>query len=327
MKMKSTSQIAGELTKKSPISLTLAVLVLCASPAIALADSSCAPQTNWSMASGDWFVGTNWSNGVPTSAKSAQINNRGTATIGSTGGTAQSCDLTLGGAATDSGTLVVDNGVLNTAFDDAVGGYGRGVLTITNGGTVTAALAAIAAVAGSKGAVTVAGTTSQWTLSGGLDVGAGGTGLLTITDGGKVTAASVHIYPSGTLTGNGTVTTTNGTTTMEGTLEPSSGRLTISGGDLTFNGTAALMLCDVVPASADNVYVSGGRALLTGKLKVKMTGTFTPGTIYTLLHADSGLNNTEFLFFSITYPTGQCFTPDVTYDANNVYLNLEDTCH
>ena len=232
-----------------------------------------------------------------------------------------SCDLTLGGAATDSGTLVVDHGGYTIGLDAAVGGYGKGVLNITNGGTVTAALAGIAAVAGSKGAVNVTGTSSQCTLSGGLDVGAGGTGLLTVTNGGTLTAASVHVYASGT--GNSTVTTTGGTT-IEGTLEPSNGRLTI-GGDLSFASTAPLMQCNVVPASADNVYVSAGAASLTGRLKFKMTGTFTPGTTYTLLHADNGRFNT-FASVSITYPTDQCFTPVVTYDGNNVYLYLQANC-
>jgi len=124
------------------------------------------------------------------------------------------------------------------------------------------------------------------------------------------------------VTGNGTVSTTSGPTTIEGTLEPSSGTLTIDG-NLTFltsGSITPLMLSNVVPASADNVDVSGA-ATLTGKLKVRMTGTFTPGTTYTLLHADTVLNGT-FSSVSITYPTNQCFTPMITYDANNVILNL-----
>jgi T5SS/PEP-CTERM-associated repeat protein len=78
-----------------------------------------------------------------------------------------------------SETVIVNDGSLS----DAVGGYGKGTLTITNGGTVTAAFAGIAESAGSNGAITVDGTNSQWTLSGELDVGggsnaSGGTGRL-----------------------------------------------------------------------------------------------------------------------------------------------------
>jgi hypothetical protein len=53
-----------------------------------------------------------------------------------------------------------------------------------------------------------------------------------------------------------------------------------------------------------------------------MTGTFTPGTRFTLLHAAGGLGTTQFSSQSIQYPTGQGFTPKITYDANDVYLCL-----
>ena len=158
VKAKSTSHTAEQFSR-NVILLIVSVVALCLALDIALADS-CIQQTSWTATSGDWFNGTNWSAGVRNSSKSAQINNGGTATIGSTG--AVSCDLTLGGgSATQSGTLVVNHGSLNSTFDDAVGGYGKGTLTITNGGTVTAALAAVAAAAGSNGAVTVDGTNSH----------------------------------------------------------------------------------------------------------------------------------------------------------------------
>lgn len=150
---------------------------------------------------------------------------------------------------------------------------------------------------------------------------AGGTGLLSVTNSATVTAASVHVWPSGTLTGNSTVSisTTGGGVTIDGTLEPR-GQLTI-GGNLTFNGSAASMQSNDVRSSADNVVVSG-TASLSGKLSVTMTGTFTPGTTYTLLHAPGGRNG-MFGSQSINYPTGQGFTAIIRYDANNVYLYLE----
>ena len=327
MKKKSGSQTTQRFSK-NVILLIPSAVAFCASPAIALADS-CIGQTNWNVASGSWFTANNWTNGVPNSATSAQINNGGTATIGTTG--AVSCDLTLGALGTDSGRVVVDHGSYAIQFDAAVGESGTGVLNIKNGGTVSAASAAIATVQtnpSSNGTVSVDG--GSFTVAAAISVGgnaasAGGTGLLSVMNSGTVTAASVHAWQSGTVTGNGTVTTTGGTTTIEGTLEPSSGQLAISGGDLTFNGTAALMLCNVVPASADNVYVASGVASLTGKLKVRMTGIFTPGTTYTLLHCYAPRNGI-FSSTSITYPTNQCFTPVITYDANNVYLNLQETC-
>jgi T5SS/PEP-CTERM-associated repeat protein len=240
--------------------------------------------------------------------------------------------VVLGTNPGNSGKLSVNHGTLNLCNEIFVGENGKGVLSITNGGVVSTLPvgASIASFASSNGAVTVDGqnqdgTKSQWTVTGAIYLGgtingAGGTGLLTVTNSATVTATSVHVYTSGTLTGNSSVTTTNGTT-VEGTIEPSSGRLAI-GGDLTFATSSALMECNVVPTSADNVYVSGGGATLTGKLKVRMTGTFTPGTTYTLLHADNTLNNTQFSTYSITFPPGQGWQPVISYDTNTVKLNL-----
>jgi T5SS/PEP-CTERM-associated repeat protein len=255
------------------------------------------------------------------------IGNGGTAQITSQTQTAYACALFLGRYSGNSGRVSVNHGTLNMCGELDVGTDGRGGMTITNGGIASTASAgaAIAFSQFSHGSVTVDGVNSQLTgigpiYVGGSTNGAGGDGLLTVTNSATVTAPNIRVYTSGTLTGNSTVTTTTGTT-VEGTLEPSSGRLTI-GGNLIFSGNGALMECNVVPASADNVYVSGGAATLTGRLKVTMTGTFTAGTTYTLLHADGGLGGTQFLSVSITYPTNQCFTPVVTYDTNNVILTL-----
>jgi hypothetical protein len=145
---------------------------------------------------------------------------------------------------------------------------------------------------------------------------------MTITNGGTVTAANVHVWKSGTLTGNGTVSTTGGTT-IEGTLAPS-GTLTITG-NLTFGSIAANMRCNVSSTSVDNAQVSG-TALLNGKLSVTVSvmGDFT------LLHAGNGFNNTTFSSYSFTY-TG-CLSASVSYRNNNdgssdVILHVVSTCN
>jgi hypothetical protein len=170
---------------------------------------------------------------------------------------------------------------------------------------------------------------------GGTINGQGGTGLLTVTNGGTVSAGGVYLYKSGTLTGNGTVsTTTTSGTTIEGTLEPSgtppNATLSISGTGGLLLHSGATTLCNVVPSGADNVQVSA-TAALDGRLSVTMTGTFTCGTTrYALLHAGSTLTG-SFSSVSITYPTNQGFTPQITYDyvGNNVYLDLvfNNGCH
>jgi hypothetical protein len=85
----------------------------------------------------------------------------------------------------------------------------------------------------------------------------------------------------------------------------------------------------MTPQAWDNVQVTqttgGGLATLGGRLTVIMTGTFTPGTSFTLLHADAGRTNT-FASYSIIPPHGgPCFTAVPSYDTYNVYLNLQ-TC-
>jgi hypothetical protein len=301
---------------------TVAALALCASPAVPLADG-CNAQTNWMiMGSGSWFFEMNWTDGFPNCATTANISNGGTATINN--GPATACDVTLGINTGETGTVSMDNGVLNACSEILVGGVGKGTLTATNGSSITAGLLTIAASdANSYGTVSIDGTTIAVTSR--LDVGGdngiqGGIALLSVKNGGgiSVSAGYLRVYGSGTLTGNGTVSATNGTT-VEGTVSPS-GTLTIGGG-LTFSGTAAAMQSNVAPSGADNVHASGS-ATLNGRLAVTMAGTFTPGTTYTLLQADGALGGTMFSSYSIRFPTGQNFTPQITYDANHVYLYL-----
>ena len=314
--------MARNLTNRNALLLSVAALALCALPAIALAEL-CLQTTTWTdTGTGSWFDPTKWSNGVRNSNKNAFINNGGTANINSAG--AAACNLILGFEATESGTVSVNGGTLAVDHEVEVGALGKGKLTITNGGTVTADLATIAALQGipaSNGTVTVDGGT--FTINTRADVGGdngnqGGVALLSVTNGGSLSAANLRVYPSGTLTGNGTVSASN-ETRIDGTLDPS-GTLSITGsGGLALQSGAAT-LCNVVPGAADNVHVSAA-ATLGGRLSVTMTGTFTPGTTYTLLHCDGPRNGT-FSSTSITYPTNQCFTPVITYDAHNVYLNL-----
>jgi fibronectin-binding autotransporter adhesin len=298
MKTKSTSQTPRKFTKKNALLLTVTALALCAWPAVALA-TDCLPQTTWVDRAGSWFTAANWNNGVPASGTAALINNGGTAQISASLPVANACALTLGLNAGDSGNISVSIGTLQVTTTVVVGSQGAGSLTVTNGGTVT-----------SGGEADVGGTSST------------ATGQLKVTDSGTVTAASAHVYDSGTLTGNGTVSTTSGTT-VDGTLSPS-GRLTIGGAGGLQLDSGATMTSNVVPASADNVNVTPGAATLqTGsKVSVTMTGNFTPGTTYTLLHAD-GLLHGQFSYVSINYPTCECFAPKITYDAHNVYLYLD----
>jgi T5SS/PEP-CTERM-associated repeat protein len=324
--------------------LTFAV---CSSPAQATS-------TTWTGTSGDWFTGTNWSNGVPTCSLDAYINNDGKAEINSSGATALS--LTLGANTTNSGTVSVDgtNGgtLLVQGCPSApirgpitVGYQGTGTLTISNGGLVQSGSGYIAAStsssAASNGSVTVAGSSSAWQIGdlntlhsvlfvGGNENGDGGTALLSITNGGTVTVQdngnelSATVGPSGTVTGNGTLDTSSSKfqqlTDVYGTLAPN-WTLTI-GGNLRLESIATTN-CNVTPQNSGSVDVSvSGTASLNGRLSVTMTGTFTCATTqYTLLYTAGTVTGT-FSSVSIKYPTNQHFIPNISYDANHVYLNL-----
>ncbi len=321
MKAKSTSQTARMVIKKLMV-IWISALVL---PMSAVFGAT----TIWVDGADSWFDGTNWSNGEPDLTTDAQINNGGTAQITLNAPQAVARSLTLGLNADDSGTVEVGPpfGGLTVEEGIFVGYRGKGELTINDGDTVTSATASIASLTNqllppSYGSATLVGG-GIWTVTGRFDVGGyndspGGVALLSVGNGATVSAGNVRVYNSGTLTGNGNVTTNNGTT-IEGTLTPSGGTLTING-DLTFSGLNPTMECNVVPARADHVDVSG-LASLTGKISVTMTGTtFTAGTTYTLLHA--GTRDGTFPFVSIKRGSGDCFTPVVTYDAHNVNLYL-----
>ncbi|HEX7517979.1 MAG TPA: hypothetical protein VF345_11925 [Chthoniobacterales bacterium] len=246
-----------------------------------------------------------------------------------------------------------------------VGNHGRGTLTIDNGRTVYARYVYIAAAANqtgrnSNGTVTVEGGASllvnpgECSLAGGAQIcigcdangNDGGTAVLNIKDATVevdnlaaegVLPPGVTVGPSGTLKGNSVLTLT-GTTSLSqtasvlGTLAPS-GTLTIKGNlDLTANDTSnsANTICHVTPTANDSVEVSdatgGGQVTLGGRITVIMSGSFTQGSRFTLVHAAGGRNHTRFRFYSIislSGSSGSCITPTITYDDYNVYLSLE----
>jgi hypothetical protein len=109
---------------------------------------------------------------------------------------------------------------------------------------------------------------------------------------------------------------------VDGTIAPN-WTLTING-NLSFSSTTATMQCNVTPGDLGSVDAEvSGTATLAGIVSVTMTGTFTPGTRFTLLHTSGGrYQDSKFSSQSINYPTGQGFTPVITYDTNHVYLCL-----
>ncbi|MDQ6656347.1 MAG: hypothetical protein M3Y80_11100 [Verrucomicrobiota bacterium] len=354
--MKTARQQDSKSSRPQLAGLFMALL-LAASALSARADN-----TIWT-GNGDgqnWFDGNNWNSGIPNYSVNAFINNGRKAGVNTPGAVAQS--LTLGAYLGNSGAVSVDGstgGTLSTsqcAGDGSriggaiyVGQGGSGTLSITNGGKVFSELGYIASVANpleqraSNGMVTVDGAGSTWTIGTCNDdyrlfVGAsedshsGGTAVLNITNGGAVVVndQTIVVIPvtvglSGTLTGNGTLTM-NGLTfysrqaVIYGTLAPS-GMFTING-NLGL-ASSATTLSNVTPQGADKVEVSG-RAALAGRLQIIMTGTFTPGTQFSLVHS-GGPRSNFFDSTSIKYEPDPSYQPTIIYDANNVYLYLAPT--
>lgn len=138
----------------------------------------------------------------------------------------------------------------------------------------------------------------------------------TLTVNGSIVASSgVTVNAGGTLGGNGIVgnTTING-----GALAPgnSVGLLTVQG-SLAFTA-AASYLVDVSGATADRTNVTGA-ATLGG---AAVNASFGPGNVvkqYTILNAAGGVGGT---FNPVVGTNAPNFKPTLSYDLNNVYLNL-----
>jgi len=182
---------------------------------------------NWLGAvSTDWNDSGNWDGGLAPSAGtmtiidgtgggsqyfpvigSGQTANSGNTVIGATPGTESFVTVDGAGAVLNihnglnigdpaDGTLMVSNGGLvdtQGTFIEVGGGGGKGVLAISGGGTARTALAFVGTWDGGRGAVTVDGAQSRWTVDPGpgtnvaMVLGAlGGTGELTVRNGGVV---------------------------------------------------------------------------------------------------------------------------------------------
>jgi autotransporter-associated beta strand protein len=159
---------------------------------------------------------------------------------------------------------------------------------------------------------------SNWTLTGtSTYTGATNVNAGTLAVNGSIANSAVTVDAGGTLGGNGTVgnTTING-----GTLAPgnSIGTLTVQG-NLVFT-TAASYMVEVSPANADRTNVAGTATL--GGATVKTS--FAPGTYvakqYTILDATGGVSGTFNTLANTNLPDN--FKSSLSYDANNVYLNL-----
>ncbi|WP_315758520.1 MULTISPECIES: autotransporter domain-containing protein [unclassified Bradyrhizobium] len=197
-------------------------------------------------------------------------------------------------------TLVVGGNNLSTEVSGVIGDtdpcgcgtIGPGSLTKVGSGKLTL-----------SGVNTYTGTT---TIDGGI-----------LAVNGSIAGSNVVVNSGGALGGNGIVGSTliNG-----GALAPgnSIGLLTVQG-NLVFT-TAASYMVEVSPANADRVNVTG-TATLGG---ATVQASFAPGSYvnkqYTIVNATGGVSGSFNALVNTNLPAN--FSSSLSYDANNVYLNL-----
>lgn len=175
----------------------------------------------------------------------------------------------------------------------------------------------------SGGSLTKSGTgkltlTGESTYSGNTQV----IGGVLDVEGALNGTASVTVQSGATLMGAGGIVTSSVSVVSGGTLAPGNGTagtaLTIDG-SLAF-ASGALYLVQVNPAAAASTLVTGSAAL--GGATVK--GVFEPGSYvsrtYTILSASGGVSGTFASLINAGMPSN--LQSSLSYDANNVYLNL-----
>jgi len=268
--------------------------------------------------------------------------------------------LTFAGTSTAANaTITMNSGATTTFFNTSSGGQSRFILNgtaeidisnLTSAGTTLGSVEQIGKVSlGSKNLAI--GTNNLSTTFDGViaDGGTGGGigGSLTKTGTGTLTLTLTNTYTgattvnAGTLAVNGSIVSSSGVTvnaggTVGGTgalpktvinggsLSPGTSIGTISiSGSLTFVG-AGNYIVEVSPSAADKTNVSGapGTATLAGTLSAIGTGgTYIAGTKYAVLNATGGVSGT-FSNLAISGSFGAA-KPHIEYDANNVYLVLD----
>ena len=259
---------------------------------------------------------------------------------------------TLQGLLTNSGVVTVASGGQLIATVGGIANNAGGSITVALGGTVKDDLANagvvanngayLANVATNTGTVTNsgiwtgnvvsnAGTINNnltWTgtvsNAGAFNNSAGATvsGLLTNTAGTTVNNGALNggaVISGGTFTGSGTVTNL---TVSGGIFAPGNGTpgsfMTVTG-NLAFQ-SGALYLVALNPATASFASVTGIAALNGGAGAAFLAGNYVAKQ-YTILTAAGGVSGTFGSFDALGVPTG--FRPSLSYDANNVFLNLD----
>jgi autotransporter-associated beta strand protein len=260
---------------------------------------------------------------------------------------------TLQGLLTNSGVVTVASGGQLIAIVGGIANNADGSITVALGGTVKDDLnnagivvnngAYLANVATNTGTVTNSGiwtgnvVSNAGTINNNLtwtgsvsnagtfinSAGATVSGLLTNTAGTTVNNGALNggaFVSGGTFTGAGTVANT--TIANGGIFAPGNGTpgsfMTVTG-SLAFQ-SGALYLVGLNPATASLARVTGAASLNGGAGAAFLAGNYLAKQ-YTILTAAGGVSGTFGSFDTLGVPTG--FKTSLSYDANNVFLNLD----
>jgi T5SS/PEP-CTERM-associated repeat protein len=213
--------------------------------------------------------------------------------------------LNVATAAGGSGTVTVSGaGSAITTSGSNGGAPGNGALSVTAGGSVSAA-AGVSIGNGGTGLVTVSGGTL--TDAGILSVGAGGSGTLTVLAGGLVQTTGTNSVTIGRSGGSGAVVINGGTLAATGGLfgvgsTSGAGTLLVTGGgSLVTGGSAAFSDINAAGAAAiatvsGGTWISNGSLIVgdtaSGTLDVNGGGLLNAGTATIVLGNQSGGSGT-----------------------------------
>ena len=196
------------------------VFALLLSAGLALPDAARA--VDWTGAtSNDWFMTGNWStDAVPTAGDTVVIS-----------------------TVTPNPTTVNGGNAFAHVLEVGIVPLTSGVLTISNGGTVSSVQGYLGFNSGSTGTVAVTGAGSTWSSSLALVIGNSGTGALTIANGGAVSSNFGAIGSTATGTGTVVVDGAGSSWTNSGALlvgDSGTGTLTIANGGAVSSNLGAI---------------------------------------------------------------------------------------
>ena len=256
------------------------------------------------------------------------------------------------GDVTNLGTLVFNRSDAVTFSQNLAGSgslrqAGTGTLTVTSalnltGGVTVAAGTLRVGDGGTTGAlgsgpvVTHGRLVFQRSDAVTLDRAVSGTGQLRHSGTGTLTLAAAHTHTGGTFIdgggtlrvvtpsglGGGEVNLSRGALIVDSTLAPARFQVTIPGAYTQAAGTTLELGFRGGPSASADQLAIGGRASLSGTLRLVSTGEFRPSCLsrFLLLQANGGVTG-RFATLQATFTSSPLLEPQLTYGASEVALS------